>query len=393
MSPSKIGRPGAARVLLAAAYVLGLGVFYWKYVPLVPGFQAVLVPILLAVGILAAADMRRGILAFVFFFPLINNLPYFFGISEPIPFAPTALVLFLFFFGGSLIGSLRRGSPPRLGEPILRPLGLAAALVAVSAAITLWRYANFFPIGSPRVLEWAVNAHGVTSGGAFMSVVFTGLNYLTAFAFFLTVLRTDRSRAFLLKALTSLGVGALLSCAYGFFQLSGHLALGNNPLSIVNEIINATFKDALAFGCFLSMIIPLALAGALSLRGARRAGAAALALASFILIFSTGSKSAFFGALAGLACFSPSRSRPSSSAGKKRFHPGRVSSAAAGWRSSSSSPPSPPRARASWPTGAASSAASRARGRSNACPGRNTSSTFGSTPFGGWPRNAPRTIL
>ena len=303
MSLPKIFRTSAGNILLPAAYVLALGAFYWKYVPLVPGFQAVLLPILLAVAVLAAVDGRRGLLAFIFVFPLINNLPYFFGIAEPIPFAPTALVLFLFFFGGRLVAGLNRGNAPRIAEPILRPLGLAAALVAVSAVVTFWRYANFFPIGSGRVLEWAVNAHGVTSGGAFMSVLFCGLNYLTAFGFFFIFLRTDRSRAFLVKALTALGAGALLSCAFGFTQLAGHLALGNNPLSIVNEIVNATFKDALAFGCFLSMIIPLSLGSALSFRGLRRAGAVILLAASAILILAAGSKSAFFGALAGLMGF------------------------------------------------------------------------------------------
>lgn len=303
MSRSKLFRTSAGRILLAAAYAIALAAFYWKYVPLVPAFQAVLLPVLLAAAVLAALDARRGLLAFIFVFPLINNLPYFFGIAEPIPFAPTALVLFLFFFGGRLVAGLNRGNAPRIAEPVLRPLGLAAALVAVSAAVTIWRYADFFPLGSGRVLEWAVNAHGVTSGGAFMSVLFCGFNYLTAFAFFFMFLRADRSRAFLVKALTALGAGALLSCAFGFYQFAGHLTLGNNPLSIVNEIVNATFKDALAFGCFLSMIIPLSLGSALSFRGLRRAGAVVLAAASGVLILAAGSKSAFFGGLAGLVCF------------------------------------------------------------------------------------------
>ena len=176
-------------------------------------------------------------------------------------------------------------------------------MVAVSAAVTFWRFAGFFPFASDRILEWAVNAHGVTSGGAFMSVLFTALNYLTAFAFFLIFLRTDRTRAFLLKSLSAFGAGALLSCAFGFVQLAGNLKLGNNPLSIVNEIINATFKDAISFGCFLSMIIPLSIGAVLSRRGPKRAAAAALAASAVVLILAAGSKSAFFGALAGLACF------------------------------------------------------------------------------------------
>jgi hypothetical protein len=291
---------GAALVLL---YVLALAAFYLKYVPLVPAFQIVLLPVLVAVAAAAAIEARRGLLAVIFILPLINNLPYFFGLTEPLPFAPTALLLFLFFFGGWLVRGAGEGLAAPIPEPVFRPLGLAALLVTVSAAVAFWRYAAFFPIGTGRVLEWPVNAHGVTSGGAFMSVLFFALNYLTSFAFFLVFLRTDRSKGFALKALATLGAGGLLACAFGFVQLAGNLAFGNNPQSIVNGIINATFKDALAFGCFLSMIIPLSLGGVLASRGLKRAAAALLAAASAVLILAAGSKSAFLGLFVGLAGF------------------------------------------------------------------------------------------
>jgi hypothetical protein len=53
----------------------------------------------------------------------------------------------------------------------------------------------------------------------------------------------------------------------------------------------------------LSMIIPLSIGVVLSQRGPRRAAAAALAAAASVLILAAGSKSAFFGVLAGLAVF------------------------------------------------------------------------------------------
>ncbi|MHB8055223.1 MAG: hypothetical protein ACYDH3_08255, partial [Candidatus Aminicenantales bacterium] len=80
---------GAAMV----AYATLLAVFYWKYVPIVAPYQAALVPLLLIVTIVTAIDIRRGLLTFIFLFPLINNLPYFFKLYEPLPMAPSALVL------------------------------------------------------------------------------------------------------------------------------------------------------------------------------------------------------------------------------------------------------------------------------------------------------------
>ena len=88
------------RFSIAIAYGFSLYIFYLKYVPLIKTFQLILMPILLAVFILATVNVQWGILFFIFSFPLINSLPYFFGIFENIPHAPTALVLFLFFFLG-----------------------------------------------------------------------------------------------------------------------------------------------------------------------------------------------------------------------------------------------------------------------------------------------------
>jgi hypothetical protein len=281
-----------AAVLL---YALGLVLFYLKYVPRVTPFQIVYLPILAVVAFLSATNPERGLLAFVFTFPLVNNLPYFFGITEPLPFSPTALPLFLFFFGGWLVYGLRRESPPRLEEPILKPLGLAAAVVVVSSVITFWRYANFFPLRSSGVYEWAVNAHGVSSGGAFMSILFFGLNYLTAFGFFFVFLRTVRSLALLKRVLTAFGLASLLAVGFGFVQHLVDLRLGNNPLSIATQIINGTFKDALSFGCFLSMALPLFLGWMIVVPGWRRVMAAVIVAAGSYIILFAGSRSGFFG--------------------------------------------------------------------------------------------------
>ncbi|MCJ7645158.1 MAG: hypothetical protein MUP28_11890, partial [Candidatus Aminicenantes bacterium] len=60
------------RVVFAAAtafYGILLGVFYWKYVPLVAGFQIAFIFPLLLMTIWTAIDVERGLLAFIFLFP------------------------------------------------------------------------------------------------------------------------------------------------------------------------------------------------------------------------------------------------------------------------------------------------------------------------------------
>lgn len=83
MSPKKRIR----FLLFVPLYLCLFGLFYYKYVPLVPAFQITVVPILLTVFLITILKVKRGILLFIFLFPLINNLPYFFGIFLDIPHA------------------------------------------------------------------------------------------------------------------------------------------------------------------------------------------------------------------------------------------------------------------------------------------------------------------
>src|SRR5512135_975062 len=170
--------------LLFVAAALAFSLFYLKYVPLVRPFQMILGPVLLACFLLAAARLEWGVLFFAFGFPLINNLPYFFRIYEDTPHAPTALVLFLALFLGWLAGRVLRPPQPLPATatlrayPLVRPLTLFLGVAFISAVITFYRFANFFPVRSGVIYDLIVNVNGVRAGGALTSDVFTLLNYL-----------------------------------------------------------------------------------------------------------------------------------------------------------------------------------------------------------------------
>jgi len=166
-------------LFLILVYVAGFCLFYYKYVPLIKSFQMALVPFLFIIIALTALNVEWGILFFAFSFPLINNLPYFFGIYGHIPHAPTALVLFLAFFGGWLINNLFSGSEFDFSHPVFKPLLLLSLILLVSGIITFFRYANFFPFVSSNIYELTVNVNGVKAGGSLMSNLFSFLNYFT----------------------------------------------------------------------------------------------------------------------------------------------------------------------------------------------------------------------
>ena len=149
--------------------------------------------------------------------------------------APAALVLFLFFFAGWLGSFLLRNRELSRDAPLFRPLGLFAALVILSGLITFWRYANFAPFLSDRIYELVTNAHGVSAGGAIMSVVFYSLNYLTGIAFLFIAYNTFRAEKDFGPVLAAVLIGVYVSVSFGLFQYLGHLSLGNNPISITHR--------------------------------------------------------------------------------------------------------------------------------------------------------------
>ena len=293
-----------SRSILILVFLAGLAFFYYKYVPLVKAYQLALVPILAAIAFLAWLSPRAGTLLFIFLFPLVNNLPYFFGIHEPIPQAPAALVLFLFYFLGYLLRGKSRDEDGPIEGAMLKPIALFLIVVGVSALITFLRYANFFPFLNSNIYELAVNRQGVRAGGAIMSVVLQALNYFSGCAFFLIASRLLRSKEFLRKALLALGCASLLSLAFAAFQRFGHLATGNNPASIGLGLINGTFKDALSFGAYLSMAVPLFMGVFLAFRnGLLKVVSALVVVFSLAVIVFTGSKSGIIGLAASLLLF------------------------------------------------------------------------------------------
>jgi len=276
---------------LSLLAIPAIGLFYIRYVPLVRPFQTALLPILLAVFLTALVRPAWGILLFIFAFPLINSLPYFFGLAEPLPQAPTALVLCLFYLLALLLRGIIAGPILQSSHPIFRPMVLFAGLVTVSALITFLRYANFFPLLSDRIYELTSNLYRVSSGGAIMSVVFTALSYLTGLGFFLAVITSLNSRADIRMAIGILGASTGLSLLFALYQQVLNPKFGNNPISIKQALINGTFKDALSFGAYLAIAAPLFLGAAFWYRKRMRLICLGLfSLSGFMILFS-GSKS------------------------------------------------------------------------------------------------------
>jgi LPXTG-motif cell wall-anchored protein len=280
------------RFMIYAVLYFGLFLFFYsRYVPMVRSFQIALVPVLILCFLLTSFNFKWGFLFFIFAFPLINSLPYFFGIYGNIPHAPAALVLFLVFFLGWLVNSVFSQSEVSFSHPIFKPLFLLSILILISGIITFLRYSNFFPFLADNVYELKTNVNGVSAGGAVMSVVFFALNYITGFALFFIILKKVKEKEFLKKVCLVLLISTFLSIGFGFYQHYGNIKLGNNPISFTQGFINGTFKDALSFGGYLAVVIPVLLSLVFFFKGILRIFSALVFLSALFILPNTGSRS------------------------------------------------------------------------------------------------------
>jgi O-antigen ligase len=276
-------------------FTLSLCFFYYKYVPFIKNFQIILAPILIVILIATSIKIRWGILIFVFIFPLINNLPYFFGIDGSVPHAPAALVLFLFFFLGWLLNNSFSYSELNFNHRIFKPLTLFSLIILTSGIITFFRYANFFPFLSDNIQELIVNVSGVRTGGAIMSDVFSCLNYLTGFIFFVILFNNVKSIEFLKKLLIILSVAILISLFFSLVQKYYSVRLGNTSFWVQLDRINSTFKDPNSFGVILSSFFLLLTGMILSFRKKIKFFFLFIIALGLFIFPATGSRSGFLG--------------------------------------------------------------------------------------------------
>jgi len=298
-SKTRLSWAGVALVLAG-----GLPFFLLKYVPLISPFLEIL---LVLSGLVLMVTFYRedwGVILFVFLFPLVNSLPYFFEINLNIPHAPTACVIFLFFLLGWSIRSALSSEIETTSSPLRWPLIFISGLIVISGIITFLRFSAFFPFRADGLYEFKTNVTGVTSGGALMSTLFSGLNYLSGFFFFIILFKLIKKRRQIVSPLFfALALATVISCCFGFIQRFVDLSWGNTPFWVRMNQVNATFKDPNAFAFFLSGVGPL-LVGLFLWEKKRRRFFFLFALMVTLSIFPfIGNRSSFLGLMIALFIF------------------------------------------------------------------------------------------
>jgi hypothetical protein len=264
----------AGRAAILGAAAAGLYVFLRFFIPEPPGLRILLIAAGLMVSAAAWIRPTAGLAAYLAFLVLANNWPYFFGLQHNMPYVHTAVILFGFFvLGWGLWRKDRAGAGgASFFIAVSRPIWLATALIAVSGAVTIWRWMNFYPIRSRGVYEWMTNVNGLPASLARSSVWMSVLSYLLPFALFGIAVRIIKDRTGIDRMLRVVGVAVLGAVLFGFVQSFIAPGFGNTDFWVFHKQINATFKDPNAFGGVLAILLPLFFGAAMAPTGKERGG-------------------------------------------------------------------------------------------------------------------------
>ncbi len=277
-------------LILCSVYALGYAWFYYKYVPRFFEFQVILLPLVLLVAALAAISVRLGTITLIFFIPIINSFPAFFGLKGMNPL----LFLFYSYLLGIVIHQIFHPEKLEFKDSIWIPVFGAFLVISISALLTFWNYTNYFPLYDGAVHDLVVNVIGIRVGEGFRRILFESLNYLAGFIWFGLIANFMNDKRLVRKAIIVLAVSTFCSLGFGFYQYFKDPALGNLPYWIQQMRMNALFSDPNALGIFSVLAIPLFLGAAATFKK-WRLFFVAIGGISLFLLFQTGSRSGFLG--------------------------------------------------------------------------------------------------
>lgn len=271
--------PGVPRLISAIMFVFALIAFVFLLrwgIPSVPVYMYTLYALTVICAVLAWRWGGAGIALTVALLPGITtiSLTVFRPLFGDIRVGITGLTA-LYPVGGCIIGiwcrSLwRREEMPRIS--LLPWIGFFLLLTYVSAAITLWRYTDFWPLFS-RTYPWdiIVNTVSTTSREAAIRIIKTVVNYTIGPLFLLAIVhcawqdyaRTgiDRMQWLLRWCVVPFLIGSAVPLLVGLRQTTD-VFFGAHAFYVwpwMNRI-NATFFDPNAFGAYLVIFIPWLLA-------------------------------------------------------------------------------------------------------------------------------------
>ncbi|MBM3700841.1 MAG: hypothetical protein FJW68_08045 [Actinobacteria bacterium] len=264
--------------------------------------------LVLFIFIFTAFKPKLGLYIFIFFIPLLNSVTTIMAIRS-IDFP---IYMFFGFFLGFLLSFFDKDFKNRLNlssqdyyDKEIYPLAFVfLGILVISLAVTLFRYANFFPFITNNYYNLKVNLNGVGSSGVLFWVIKYFFNYAIAFFFLFALFNIIDKKKDIIIAVFVLISATVISSIYAIYQYYFNPTFGSFSYWAESGRINSTFSDPNALGAYCVIIFPIFLSMVIfSKRWYYRLVFSVFFILFIIMTFFSGSRTALLGIVITLFVF------------------------------------------------------------------------------------------
>ena len=261
----------------------------------------------LIVFLISVYNLKSGLYFFIFLVPLLNFLPYVFGVS----YFPIILFLFFSLFLGFLAnkGSIRNKEYIEnkfifTYKKINLLIFLLIIILFISSIITTFRYSNFFPFFTNNYYNLNVNINGLKSNEAIFLTIGSFFNYISGIGFLFLILNIIDNFDDIKDIINTVAVSSFFYFIIIIIQKFIKPDYGNFEPWISSLRLNGTFTDPNSLGSYTVLVLPILFAAVIYYK---KWYLKLIIFIAFALVFTSmllsGSRSAIIGILISLFIF------------------------------------------------------------------------------------------
>ena len=283
-------------------------IFFYQQKIIINNRTGILIGILsLIIFLISIYNIKFGLYFFILLTPLVNFLPRVFKEND----FPVLLFLFFSLFLGFIVNNwLARLEGKKRNNFFVKDQKVSLTILTIiillfiSLIITIFRYSNFFPFFIPRYVNLSVNVNGLVSNDAISLVIGSFFNNICGPVLLILILNILDNFDDIKDILKIIALSSFFSFIILIIQRRYEANFGNFEPWISSQRYNATFTDPNALGSYTVLIIPVMLIAIFYFnKWYYKFFMFVSCTILFILMLSSGSRSALIGILFSLFVF------------------------------------------------------------------------------------------
>ena len=205
-------------------------------------------------------NIKIALYFFIYLMPLLNFIPYIFGVS----YYPIILFLFFSLFLGFIINKsinydleISKNKFLFLNNKIKLVIFIIFIILCISIIFEIFRYSNFFPFFTQHYYNLNVNINGLKSNDAIIIVIGFFFNYVSGLAFLFLIFSIIDNFEDIKDIVKTIALSTYFYFIIIIIQRFFNPRFGNFEPWISSARLNGTFTDPNSLGSYTVLILPI----------------------------------------------------------------------------------------------------------------------------------------